>query len=390
MSLCPHVPNKPNGTALGGRGEGGGGGGEGAFEVCRGSGLNVAIATKMGGGGLWGWFIFVAPSAHFLHRCDASARAMVRRARVFTSVFQAVSPPDARRRDWYAACWTNARSAFALMRFGETRFIERTDHSLDRRIYTMRAGTGLNGLARWTGSAVVAMFCAGITPALAADPPADAKTATEAATSAPSALSLTTSVPSDAEATTAQDPAPAAPSFLQSIEVYGLVDGYYGWAFNKVGPAAAELRHQPQQLQPELRRARDRQAGHRTEPCRFPRRFRCRRYGRSRQPVRAGWRELLEVRAAGLRLVPRAGGQGADRGLRQVRHAGGRRSDREQGQLQLLARPAVRVGDPLLPHGRSLRLRGQPTRYRSPVTSSTAGTTSRRTTTRRRSSDRSP
>ena len=42
---------------------------------------------------------------------------------------------------------------------------------------------------------------------------------------------------SEAEAATSQDPAPAAPSFLQSIEVYGLVDGYYGWAFNEVGPA---------------------------------------------------------------------------------------------------------------------------------------------------------
>jgi Putative beta-barrel porin-2, OmpL-like. bbp2 len=101
----------------------------------------------------------------------------------------------------------------------------------------MGAGTGLLGLARWMGSAVVVMLWAGVTPAVAADPPADAKTATEAALAAPIAASPTRSVASDAEAATSQDPAAAAPSFLQSIEVYGLVDGYYGWAFNEVGPA---------------------------------------------------------------------------------------------------------------------------------------------------------
>jgi len=85
------------------------------------------------------------------------------------------------------------------------------------------------------GSALVVMMCAGVTPAVAADPPADAK-ATAAAAAAPEMTNLTTSVASEAEAA-AQDPAPAAPSFLQSIEVYGLVDGYYGWAFNEVGPA---------------------------------------------------------------------------------------------------------------------------------------------------------
>ena len=74
------------------------------------------------------------------------------------------------------------------------------------------------GLTRGIASALVVMLTAGAAPALAADPPADAKTAPEAET-------------------TSQDAAPAAPSFLQSIEVYGLVDGYYGWAFNEVGPA---------------------------------------------------------------------------------------------------------------------------------------------------------
>jgi hypothetical protein len=81
---------------------------------------------------------------------------------------------------------------------------------------------------------MVVMLGAGVAPAAAADPPAAAPTATDG-TDAPAGL--TTSVSNDAEAAAPQDPAPAAPSFLQSIEVYGLVDGYYGWAFNKVGPA---------------------------------------------------------------------------------------------------------------------------------------------------------
>ena len=98
----------------------------------------------------------------------------------------------------------------------------------------MRAGSGPRGLARAMGSALVVMMCAGVTPAVAADPPADAKA--PAAAAAPEMTNLTTSVASEAGAA-AQDPAPAAPSFLQSIEIYGLVDGYYGWAFNEVGPA---------------------------------------------------------------------------------------------------------------------------------------------------------
>jgi putative OmpL-like beta-barrel porin-2 len=84
---------------------------------------------------------------------------------------------------------------------------------------------------------MVMMLCAGVTPALAADPPADTKTRPETETAAPSPASLTTSMAGEAEATASQDPSSPAPGFLQSIEIYGLVDGYYGWAFNEVGPA---------------------------------------------------------------------------------------------------------------------------------------------------------
>jgi hypothetical protein len=84
---------------------------------------------------------------------------------------------------------------------------------------------------------MVMMLCAGVTPALAADPPADTKTRPETETAAPSPASLTTSMAGEAEATASQDPSSPAPGFLKSIEVYGLVDGYYGWAFNEVGPA---------------------------------------------------------------------------------------------------------------------------------------------------------
>jgi Putative beta-barrel porin-2, OmpL-like. bbp2 len=101
----------------------------------------------------------------------------------------------------------------------------------------MRAGSSLKGLERWSGVAVVVMLCAGVSPAMAADPPPGAKTATESAASETTVASPATSVASNAEEAISQDPGPAAPSFLQSIEVYGLVDGYYGWAFNEVGPA---------------------------------------------------------------------------------------------------------------------------------------------------------
>ena len=81
----------------------------------------------------------------------------------------------------------------------------------------MRAGSGPRGLSRAMGSALVVMMCAGVTPAVAADPPADAK-APAAAAAAPEMTNLTTSVASEAAAA-AQDPVPAAPSFLQSIEI---------------------------------------------------------------------------------------------------------------------------------------------------------------------------
>ena len=79
----------------------------------------------------------------------------------------------------------------------------------------MRAGSGPRGLARAMGSALVVTMCAGVTPAVAADPPVDAKASSDAAAAAPEMTNLTTSVASEAAAA-AQDPVPAAPSFLQS------------------------------------------------------------------------------------------------------------------------------------------------------------------------------
>ena len=103
----------------------------------------------------------------------------------------------------------------------------------------MRSGTGLKGLERWMRSVVALMFVAGATPAMAADDPASSgvKAADGQAAPAPAPVSLTASVTAgDADASKAQDAAPPPKSFLESIEVYGLVDGYYGWAFNEVAP----------------------------------------------------------------------------------------------------------------------------------------------------------
>ncbi len=103
----------------------------------------------------------------------------------------------------------------------------------------MRSGTGPKGLERWMRSVVALMFVAGATPALAADGPGNSgvKAADGQAAPAPAPVSLTASVTAgDADASKAQDAAPPSKSFLESIEVYGLVDGYYGWAFNEVAP----------------------------------------------------------------------------------------------------------------------------------------------------------
>jgi hypothetical protein len=86
----------------------------------------------------------------------------------------------------------------------------------------MRTGTGPSGLVKMASGAVVALLVSALAPAArAADGPG-----------APAATAIATAAPAD-------DPKPAdppPPDFLHSIEVDGFVDGYYGWAFNKVNP----------------------------------------------------------------------------------------------------------------------------------------------------------
>jgi hypothetical protein len=88
-------------------------------------------------------------------------------------------------------------------------------------------------------SVVALMLVAGATPAMAADDPASSgvKAADGQAAPAPAPVSLTASVTAgDADASKAQDAAPQSKSFLESIEVYGFVDGYYLWSFNETNP----------------------------------------------------------------------------------------------------------------------------------------------------------
>lgn len=86
----------------------------------------------------------------------------------------------------------------------------------------MRTGTGPSGLVKMASGAVVALLVSALAPAAkAADGPG-----------APAATAIATAAPAD-------DPKPAdppPPDFLHSIQVDGFVDGYYGWAFNKVDP----------------------------------------------------------------------------------------------------------------------------------------------------------
>jgi hypothetical protein len=99
----------------------------------------------------------------------------------------------------------------------------------------MRTGTGLSGLVTIASGAVAALLMGAFAPAaMAAEGPG---ATTPATTTAPNTNAV--AIAASGTATTADDPKPAdppPPDFLHSIEVDGFVDGYYGWAFNKVGP----------------------------------------------------------------------------------------------------------------------------------------------------------
>ena len=215
----------------------------------------------------------------------------------------------------------------------------------------MHSGTGLKGLVRVAAGVLACLVVAGVPAVMAADGAANGQSA-----AAPPASPQSTAVvaaPADGGAPATTDDAPA-PDFLHSIEVYGFVDGYYGWAFNETESAAPQLRRQPQQLQPELRRARPGQAGHRQDRAGFRVDFGAGDTADLVNSLEPGGTGYLSLRPAGACVGSGAGRQGRpDGGLRQVRHPGRRRSDREQGQLQLLARAAVRARHSLLPHGRA-------------------------------------
>ncbi len=101
----------------------------------------------------------------------------------------------------------------------------------------MRTGTGPSGLVKMASGALTALLVGAFAPAaMAADGPG---TTPPAATSAPGAEGQAVAVATTGAAATSPDdpkPADAPPDFLHSIQVDGFVDGYYGWAFNKVGP----------------------------------------------------------------------------------------------------------------------------------------------------------
>ena len=100
----------------------------------------------------------------------------------------------------------------------------------------MRTGTGPSGLVKIASGALALLVGAFASAAKAADGPG---TTPPAATIAASAEGGTVAVATTGTTGTSPDdpkPADAPPDFLHSIQVDGFVDGYYGWAFNKVGP----------------------------------------------------------------------------------------------------------------------------------------------------------
>jgi Putative beta-barrel porin-2, OmpL-like. bbp2 len=101
----------------------------------------------------------------------------------------------------------------------------------------MRARAGLCGLERWIGGCVAILLVAGTTARAADGPSAGAGQTSTTQTSAPIAASLTASAAADDTASPkTEDQAAPAPDFLHSIDIYGFVDGYYLWNFNKVDP----------------------------------------------------------------------------------------------------------------------------------------------------------
>ena len=97
----------------------------------------------------------------------------------------------------------------------------------------MHSGTGLKGLVRVAAGVLACLVVAGVPAVMAADGAPNGQSA-----AAPPASPQSTAVgaaPADGGAPATTDDAPP-PDFLHSIEVYGFVDGYYGWAFNETNP----------------------------------------------------------------------------------------------------------------------------------------------------------
>ncbi len=97
----------------------------------------------------------------------------------------------------------------------------------------MHSGTGLKGLVRVAAGVLACLVVAGVPAVMAADGAANGQSA-----AAPPASPQSTAVvaaPADGGTPATTDDAPA-PDFLHSIEVYGFVDTYYGWAFNETNP----------------------------------------------------------------------------------------------------------------------------------------------------------
>ena len=110
----------------------------------------------------------------------------------------------------------------------------------------MRAGAGPTGFVKWTTGCVVALAVAAASPAAMAGegPSGSGQPASAPAPSgfSPSALAVAASGvgaagdPASTPAAEATDEGAPAPDFMHSLEVYGLVDGYYTWSFNKTSP----------------------------------------------------------------------------------------------------------------------------------------------------------
>src|SRR5262245_58475798 len=101
----------------------------------------------------------------------------------------------------------------------------------------MHSGTGFTRLVTWAASLLACLTMAGLPADRAGDQPTTGQSASSQAAASPAPTQpVAVATPDDPAPAPDADKKQEQPDFLHSIEVYGLVDGYYQWSFNRTDP----------------------------------------------------------------------------------------------------------------------------------------------------------